>query len=83
MWYSHRGESYKIGFAISTDGIHWERKDHLVGLDRSETGWDSEMLCYAYVFRHKDHLYMLYNGNDYGSAGLGLAKLPISCLENV
>ena len=37
--------------------------------------WDSEMICYPYVFEHKDDLYMLYNGNDYGKTGFGLAVL--------
>lgn len=78
MWYSHRGETYKIGFAVSTDGKLWKRYDELVGIDLSESGWDSEMLCYAYVFVSNGKLWMLYNGNNYGSTGLGIASVAIT-----
>jgi len=87
MWYSYRGESYKIGFAISDDGKSWRRHDVLCGLDYSEKGWDSAMQCYPFVFKHADHLYMLYNGNNYGETGLGIAKCNIdyflSCFKNL
>jgi len=33
------------------------------------------MICYPFVFCHKGKKYMLYNGNDYGRAGFGLATL--------
>jgi hypothetical protein len=75
MWYSYRGESYRIGYAESEDGISWRRKDGDVGTDVSETGWDSEMIEYPFVFNHKGHLYMFYNGNGYGETGIGLAVL--------
>lgn len=75
MWYSYRGESYRIGFAVSDNGIDWIRKDNLAGIDKSSAGWDSEMICYANVFMWKNYLYMLYNGNGYGKTGLGLARI--------
>lgn len=40
MWYSFRGKSYRIGYAESSDGLHWERKDEQVGIEVSESGWD-------------------------------------------
>jgi len=73
MWYSYRGERYRIGYAESKDGIHWQRKDDEAGIDVSESGWDSEMIEYAFVFEHRDKKYMLYNGNSYGKTGLGYA----------
>ena len=73
MWYSYRGASYRIGYAESKDGIGWERKDDDAGIDVSESGWDSEMIEYAFVFVHKGKRYMLYNGNGYGKTGLGYA----------
>lgn len=73
MWYSYRGVSYRIGFAESMDGLHWTRKDEEAGIDVSESGWDSEMIEYAFVFKHEDRRYMLYNGNSYGKTGLGYA----------
>lgn len=39
----------------------------------SESGWDSEMVCYPWVFNHSGSRYMLYNGNGYGKSGVGLA----------
>ncbi|MCK4500342.1 hypothetical protein KAU11_07585 [Candidatus Babeliales bacterium] len=75
MWYSYRGESYRIGYAESTDGLQWERKDEEAGIDVSDSGWDSEMIEYPFVFDHKGCRYMLYNGNGYGKTGIGLAVL--------
>lgn len=81
MWYSYRGSSYRIGFAISEDGLDWTRRDEMVSIDVSPKGWDSEMICYAYVFEYDSNLYMLYNGNGYGASGLGMAKLNILDLK--
>ena len=75
MWFSYRGESYRIGYAESEDGRHWKRLDQLAGIDVSPDGWDSEMIEYPYVFDHADRRYMLYNGNGYGLTGFGLAVL--------
>ncbi len=79
MWYSYRGNkninTYRIGYAESNNGINWIRKDKEVGIDVSKNGWDSEMICYPYVFHYKDETYMLYNGNGYGRTGFGIAKL--------
>ena len=75
MWYSYRGKAYRIGYAESKDGISWIRKDEEVGIDVSESGWDSEMICYPFIFDYGSRRYMLYNGNDYGKTGFGLAIL--------
>ena len=77
MWFSFRsgtGKKYRIGYAHSLDGYIWDRKERS-GIDVSEQGWDSEMICYPYVFDHKGKRYMLYNGNEYGKTGFGLAVL--------
>lgn len=73
MWFSHKGDSYRIGYAESQDGIRWERQDDRAGITVSASGWDSQMIEYAYVFEHDGVKYMLYNGNDYGRDGAGLA----------
>lgn len=78
MWYSFRGQSYRIGYAESADGRQWKRLDTQVGIDVSTTGWDSEMIEYPFVFDHKGERYMLYNGNGYGKTGFGLAVLEKS-----
>lgn len=74
-WYSYRGDRYRIGYAESTDGMHWIRKDSEVGIDISPSGWDSESIEYPNVFEHRGERYMLYNGNKYGLTGFGLAIL--------
>ena len=73
LWYSCRGSAYRIGYAESTNGKAFTRKDHLVGIDVSTNGWDSEMIEYGFVFRHGLDLYMVYNGNQFGKTGLGWA----------
>lgn len=79
MWYSYRGnkniKTYRIGYAESQDGLKWIRKDSQVGLDISVIGWDSEMICYPFVFDYKNDRCMLYNGNGYGKSGFGIAVL--------
>jgi hypothetical protein len=78
MWFSYRsgtGQKYRIGKAISEDGKTWKLALNDVGIDVSTDGWDSEMIEYPFVFDHKSERYMLYNGNDYGKTGFGLAIL--------
>jgi hypothetical protein len=75
MWYSHRGASYRIGYAESHDGRRWKRLDACAGIDVSASGWDSEMIEYPFVFDHGGQRYLLYNGNGYGRTGFGLAVL--------
>jgi hypothetical protein len=75
MWYSFRGDSYRIGYAESRNGIVWERKDPEAGIDVSADGWDSQMIEYPCVFDQGGTRYMLYNGNGYGETGIGLAVL--------
>ena len=84
MWYSHRNlknyrtdrkNSYRIGYATSSNGFDWIRKDSDVGIDVSENGWDSEMIEYPFVYDHKCQRYMIYNGNKFGQTGFGYAIL--------
>jgi hypothetical protein len=75
MWYSYRGNRYRIGYARSDDGRHWERRDGEAGIDVSPGEWDGDMIEYPYVFEHGGQRFMLYNGNGYGSTGFGLAVL--------
>lgn len=65
MWYSFKyaGDKYAMGYAESLDGLAWVRLDDRVGIDRSMTGWDSEMIEYGAVFAHSGSKYMLFNGN--------------------
>ena len=81
MWFSYRsgtGEKYRIGYATSEDKKNWELDLANSGITVGPEGaWDAEMVCYPYVFQHKNETYMLYNGNGNGKTGFGLAKLEV------
>lgn len=67
--------AYRIGYAYSNDLINWERDDSKSGIDVSKEGWDSQMQCYPHTFQLDEKIYMLYNGNEFGRFGFGLAVL--------
>jgi hypothetical protein len=71
----NRERSYRIGHAYSDDLVDWVREDHRLAIDVTEGDWDSDMLCYPHVFECGDKIYMLYNGNEFGRYGFGLAVL--------
>jgi hypothetical protein len=75
MWFSCRGDAYRIGYAESDDGLEWERKDAEAGLIPAGDGWESVSVEYPCVFDHGTRRWMLYNGNGYGKTGIGLASL--------
>lgn len=86
MWFGKRGildyrknpeNTYKIGYAESKDGIHWERKDENAGIKPSESGWDSQMISYPYVVKVDRQFFMFYNGNNFGKSGFGVAKMVL------
>ena len=79
MYYPYRGsqtindKNYKIGLAFSEDSEMWKRIDFKAGIKRSDSGWDSEMICYPAIFNHQDTTYMFYSGNGVGKGGVGYA----------
>lgn len=79
MWYSYRASDfsdfYRIGYAESSNGVNWVRKDEELQFIGSNEFWDSEMVCYPFVFDYDGNRYMLYNGNGYGKTGFGIAVL--------
>lgn len=77
MWYSIRSLSkgYRLGYAESADGLHWDRKDADVGIDVSSTGWDSTMITFPNIQITSYGTYMFHNGNNYGETGFGVAVL--------
>jgi hypothetical protein len=77
MWNSYRGEGwgYRVGYAESRDGATWRRRDDHLNLSPSGSGFDSEMACYPFVFDQMGERWMLYSGDGYGQAGMGLARL--------
>ena len=78
MLYSVRRQStgYRLGYAESSNGRTWERRDSEVGIDVSESGWDSQEIAYgAVVLREDGGAWLFYNGNERGRTGFGYAEL--------
>ena len=71
----NRNRGYRIGYAFSDDLVHWTRDDTNAGIEVSADGWDSDMQCYPHVFEMDGAIYLMYNGNEFGRFGFGLAKL--------
>lgn len=85
MWYCFRGsfsfrkgeDSYKIGYAESSDMINWKRRDNQAGIHLSKKGWDNKMNAYPAVIKIGKDTYLFYNGNSFGKDGFGYAKLKL------
>lgn len=87
MWYCFRGSrafrdganSYRIGYASSSDGIEWTSDDAASSiLSPSPGSWDSAMVAYPAIVRTGNSLIMFYNGNDFGASGFGAAVCDAS-----
>lgn len=75
MWYCYRfvKDTYRIGYAESLDAKKWTVMNDKVGIDVSPNSWDSEMIEYPALFLHENKKHLLYNGNNFGYEGIGLA----------
>jgi hypothetical protein len=71
----NKNNSYRLGYAYTDDLLHWHRDDSQSGIDVTEGAWDSDMMCYPNTFVCDEEVYLLYNGNEFGKHGFGLAKL--------
>jgi len=63
---------YDLGYAESVDGLAWRRDDSMFSFPRSD--FDSEMRCYPHIFERGKEVFLLYNGNNFGQFGFGLAR---------
>ncbi|WP_214757912.1 hypothetical protein [Exiguobacterium sp. s123] len=66
---------YRLGYAYSENLLDWTRDDAALGFERSSDGWDADMECYPHVFEWGGRHYLLYNGNEFGRHGFGVAIL--------
>lgn len=71
----NKDRGYRLGYAYSVDLKNWIRDDANAGITFSAEGWDSDMQCYPHIFKCDDKIYLLYNGNEFGRYGFGLAEL--------
>ncbi len=72
-----KGRGYRIGHAWSDDKINWVRDDDAPALNGTPGEWDSDMQCYPHVFASDGKFFLLYNGNEFGRLGFGLAELVL------
>lgn len=70
-----KGRGYRVGHAWSDDISNWTRDDDDPQLEGTPGAWDSDMQCYPHVFDCDGKVYLLYNGNEFGRYGFGLAEL--------
>ncbi len=70
-----KGRGYRLGYARSNDLSTWVRDDASAGIDVSPGSWDSDMMCYPHVFECDGSVYLLYNGDEFGKHGFGLARM--------
>lgn len=71
----NKNRSYRIGHAYSHNLTNWTRSDDNPRLNVTPDDWDSDMLCYPHVFETDGSVYLLYNGNEFGRYGFGVAVL--------
>jgi hypothetical protein len=71
------GRGYRIGHAWSDDLKNWVRDDDHPQLEGTFGEWDGDMQCYPHVFECDEKFYLLYNGNEFGRYGFGLAELTV------
>ncbi|MGJ9417712.1 hypothetical protein ACHAC9_08115 [Massilia sp. CMS3.1] len=77
MFYSIRKRNparYRLGYAQSCDGLMWQRLDADMGLDVTEGAWDGEAISYGIDIDAGGRTWLLYNGNDFGGTGFGIAE---------
>lgn len=69
------GRGYRIGHAWSRDLGTWHRDDSNPALEGTPGDWDSDMQCYPHAFELDGAVHLLYNGNQFGRGGFGVARL--------
>jgi predicted GH43/DUF377 family glycosyl hydrolase len=70
--FKEKEKGYQIDYAISEDGISWNRiSDGEYSPPKAD--WDSEMQAYPVIIENEKYEFMLYNGNEYGKKGIGYA----------
>ncbi len=71
---TNKERGYRLGHAWSDDLINWNRDDSQAPIGTAGE-WDADMQCYPHIFACDNHVYLLYNGNEFGRLGFGVAVL--------
>lgn len=84
MWYSHAKPDYRIRYAESLDGIHWERSPLHLALDASpKPAWDDEMVEYPEVDIVDGQWRLWFCGNGFGNVGFATGVVESSVAVSV
>lgn len=67
--------AYRFGYAWSDNIVTWKRDDAQAGIDVSESGWDSQMVCSSQTIELDGRILLFYCGNGFGREGFGIAEL--------
>ena len=82
MYYSYRKaygyrsdptKAYRLGYAISYDGIKFTPRNDLFEITGERDEWETIMNAYPRIYTFKGKKYLLYNGNGFGKSGFGYA----------
>ena len=74
-------KSYRLGYAYSANLQDWVRDDKALNLNTGAHGeWDETMMCYPHLYEVTGRIFLLYNGNEFGRGGFGMAELKFSPL---
>lgn len=73
MWFSSKKKFYKIEYAESKNGFSWYKKSATKSIGKTRENWASKSVEYPCVFKALGKKWMLYNGNNYGKSGFGIA----------
>lgn len=66
-------KSYRLGYAISKNGIDWVRRDDKINFKETVEDWESIMQEYSSTYLYNERRYIIYNGNGFGETGFGYA----------
>ena len=68
---------YRLGLAFSEDLLNWVRDDDSILLKDLGQDWMSESVSYPSFIQTKGTTYVLFQGNQMGRHGVGVAELEI------
>ena len=77
IWFSSKGDNYRIVCADSVDGLTWTRTWNGLGLEPAPGDIGSKMVEYAAIVEGSGAKWMLYNGDNYGEVGIGIARMAL------
>lgn len=78
MFFSLKRKKYNIMTSINNGKSNWKRIKIFEFMKNKKINFDTDSQEYASIIKHKNKLYMFYNGNEYGRDGIGLAIANIN-----